>query len=128
MGGVGAPTRLSTASIPWVSDFASRAFSEEKAIPEAEDSGTALSEDPERGAKIELAGLWGLLRPGRSRSGWITPLAKMSRNFSLAVTTATFRPAFMAPARMVSQRTYLAEFIITSCWSAGSKKKLPPIP
>ena len=67
--------------MPWVLSAASRAFSEEKAMPP-------------------------LL---------IKPLAKMSRSFSLAVTTATLRPADWAAGNNVGTRRKLDEFIITSC-------------
>ena len=42
------------------------------------------------------------------------PLAKMSRSFSFAVTTATLRPARCACGKIVSARRNLEEFIITS--------------
>ena len=45
----------------------------------------------------------------------IRPLAKMSRSFSLAVTTATLRPADWAAGNNVGTRRKLDEFIITSC-------------
>src|SRR5260221_218831 len=53
---------------------------------------------------------------------------KISRNFSLAVTMATLRPAFDAAAKIVGARRYRAEFIITSSPVAGSRKKLPLMP
>ena len=66
--------------MPCVAIVASRAFSEEKAMPP-----------------------------------WlIRPLAKMSRSFSLAVTTATLRPATWAAGNNVGTRRNFEEFIITS--------------
>src|SRR2546421_411075 len=68
MGGVEWPTSSSTRSIPCVSRLAWLAFSEEKAIP------------------VDATG------PGGDARAPTRPDAKISRNFSFAVTTATFRP------------------------------------
>ena len=51
-----------------------------------------------------------------------------TRSTELAVTTPARRPAAAARARIVSQRRWREEFIITSSPVAGSRKKLPLIP
>src|SRR5262249_45073747 len=58
----------------------------------------------------------------------ISLCANMSRSFSFAVTTATFRPALAATGKTVSARSQSAEFIITSWPELSSKKKLPQMP